>query len=309
MNRTLKVDRTEALLAYLFTALPETKRTVLKQRLKHGCVSVNGRIQTQFDHALAPGDEVRIESSPSRAVTPALQFNLEIIYEDDALLVIHKPAGLLSIATEKVRRETAIFAVNDYLNKKARAKTRQSPFRKRVFIVHRLDRDVSGLLLLAKTEAVKQKLQENWDRFKKEYLAVVEGSPKERAGTCSSYLHENKLLRIFSSPRPLTPEAKRAVTHYEVLKPGENYSLLKIRLETGRKHQIRVHLSDLGHPVAGDKTYHARTNPCGRIALHAWRLEFRHPVTGKDLVLTCPLPPPLARLVEKFEDKRGYVLS
>lgn len=299
MNKTLKVDRKEALLAYLFAALPETKKVVLKQHLKHRCISVNGRIQTQFDYALSPGDEVRIESSKSRAVTPALQFHIEIVYEDTALLVINKPAGLLSIATEKIHRETAIFAVNDYLNKKAAAETRRPKFQKRVFIVHRLDRDVSGLLILAKTEAVKLGLQENWDRFKKEYLAVVEGSPKERAGTCSSYLHENKFLRVFSSPRPLTPEAKRAVTHYEVLKPGENYSLLKIRLETGRKHQIRVHLSDLGHPVAGDKFYNARSNPCGRIALHAWRLEFKHPVTAKDLVFTSPLPPPLARLVEE----------
>lgn len=298
MLKTLKVDHEDALLAYLFTALPEAKRTAVKQRLKHGCVSVNGRIQTRFDHALVPGDEVRIESSKSRPVTPATQFNIEIVYEDDSLLIINKPAGLLTIATEKIQRETAIFSVNDYLNKKASAKTRRPKFKKRVFIVHRLDRDVSGLLVLAKTEGVKLALQKNWDQFKKEYLAVVEGSPKESSGTCSSYLHKNKFLKVFSSPRPLTPGAKRAVTHYEVLKPGEKYSLLKVRLETGRKHQIRVHLSDLGHPIAGDKNYNARTNPCGRIALHAWRLEFKHPVTAKSLVFTCPLPPPLARLAE-----------
>ncbi|MBI4115369.1 MAG: RluA family pseudouridine synthase [Candidatus Omnitrophica bacterium] len=298
MNKTLKVQHEEALLAYLFTALPDTKKTVVKQRLKHGCVSVNGRIQTRFDHLLVPGDEIRIESSKSRAVTPALQFNIEIIYEDDCLLVINKPAGLLSIATEKIQRETAIYSVNDYLNKKAAAKSRRPQFQKRVFIVHRLDRDVSGLLVLAKSEAVKLKLQENWDRFKKEYLAVVEGAPREPSGTCSSYLNENKFLRVFSSSRPVTPEAKKAVTHYEVLKSGEKYSLLKIRLETGRKHQIRVHLSDLGHPVAGDKNYNAWSNPIRRIALHAWRLEFKHPVTGKDLVFTCPLPPPIVRLTE-----------
>ncbi len=297
LNKILKVHREEGLLAYLFTALPDTKKTVVKQRLKHGCISVNGRIQTRFDHRLLPGDEIRIESSKSRAVTPASQFNIEIIYEDDSLLVINKPAGLLTIATEKIRRETAIFAVNDYLNKKA-AKSRGSKLGKRVFIVHRLDRDVSGLLVLAKTEAVKMKLQENWAEFKKEYLAVVEGRPKVASGTCSSYLNENKFLRVFSSPRPVTPEAKRAVTHYEVVTPGEKYSLLKIRLETGRKHQIRVHLSDLGCPVAGDKTYNAKTDPAGRIALHAWRLEFKHPITGKDLVFTCPMPVSLARLTE-----------
>ena len=299
MKKTFKVEHKNTLLAYLFTILPEMKKTVVKQRLKHGCISVNGRIQTRFDHALLAGDEVRIETSPSRAVTAALQFNIEIVYEDDSLLVINKPAGLLTVATEKIQRETAIFSVNDYLNKKAAAQTRRPEFRKRVFVVHRLDRDVSGLLILAKTEAVKLALQENWGRFKKEYLAVVEGLPRERAGTLSSYLYENKILKVLSSPRPGVPGAKRAVTHYEVLKPGENYSLLKVRLETGRKHQIRVHLADLGHPVAGDKDYGAKTDPAKRIALHAWRLEFKHPVTAKEMVLTSPLPPSMERVTSQ----------
>lgn len=289
MKKILKADREAGLLEFLFAALPDTKKTNVKQRLKHRCVSVNGLVTTRFDHPVQSGDEVRIETSQGSAPAPAPPFNLEIIFEDKDLLVIDKPAGLLTIATEKIQRKTAIFAVNDYLNRKAGVGKRGRPeYQKRVFVVHRLDRDVSGLLLFAKTEAVKWKLQENWDSFRKEYDAIVEGCPEKPSGTISSWLTENKLLRVLSGPR--TDESKKAVTHYEVVKPGRKYSLLKIRLETGRKHQIRVHLSDLGHPVAGDKTYGAVSSLAGRIALHASRLEFQHPVTGKKLTFTSPLP-------------------
>ena len=292
MNKILNTDHEAKLLEFLIEAFRDTKKIRVKEYLKRRQVSVNGRVTTQFDHLLKPGDKVRIETFGTDGLTPSLRFNIEIVYEDDDLLVINKPVGLLSIATDKVRRETAIFAANDYLNKKA-GRGRAAPhYKKRIFIVHRLDRDASGLLVLAKHEAVKFKMQENWGQFTKEYYAVVEGRPKKAAGTLTSYLTENKVLRVFSGPR--TPEAKKAVTHYEVIQPGENYSLLKIRLETGRKHQIRVQLSDLGHPVAGDKTYGARTDPAGRLALHAWRLEFKHPETRHKLVLTSPLPPPLA---------------
>ena len=292
-----KVDRPTKLLEFLLTSPAAVKKTVLKQRLKHGAVSVNGRVETRFDHALGPGDEVRVETRKAGPAAGALEFNLEIFYEDDSLLVVSKPAGLLTIATDKIQRRTAIHAVNDYLNQKAAARARRPRYGKRAFIVHRLDRDVSGLLLFAKSEEVKLWLQENWHRFTKEYLAVVEGSPGRRSGTLSSYLEQNKILRVFSSSPAAGPGGKWAVTHFEVLKPGEKYSLLKVRLETGRKHQIRVHLSDLGHPVAGDKDYGAKTDPLARIALHAWRLQFTHPLTGKNLVLTSPLPVSLERLL------------
>lgn len=297
MKKTLTVSQADTLLPYLFRALPEAKRTVIKQGLKHGCVAVNGRVQTRFDHPLRPGDEVRIDPSPSRALTPSAQFNLEIVHDDDSIIVINKPAGLLTISTEKIRRETAIFTMNDYLNKKEAGKRPSARLRKQVFIVHRLDRDVSGLLLLAKNEPVKLKLQHDWDQFKKEYLAVVEGAPEESSGTCTSYLAQNKILRVYSTPRPVTPDAKRAVTHYEVIKSGGPYSLVRVRLETGRKHQIRVHLAALGCPVAGDLIYGAKTRPAARILLHARRLEIKHPVTGKNLAFTSDPPAAFYRCV------------
>ena len=287
----VNVNRVGALLEFLIEALPEKTRTVLKQWLKYRAVSVNGRIQTQFDYALRPRDEIRIETaSQSKPVAATVQFNLQIVYEDDTLIVVNKPAGLLSIATEKIQRETAIFAVNDYLNKKAQVRGRRPEYAKRVFIVHRLDRDVSGLMVLAKNEAAKLKLQEEWAGFKKEYWAVVEGCPSPSSGTLTSYLAENKSLKVFASNRPGAPGARQAITHYEVLKAGEDYSSLKIQLGTGRKHQIRVQLSEIGHPVAGDMLYGARTNPFNRIALHAWRLTLKHPVTGQDMIFTSELP-------------------
>lgn len=296
MKTTLKANQEMGLLEFLFTSLPDLKKTKVKQYLKHNCVSVAGRVTTRFDYRLHPGDAVLIETSKVRALTPSSQFNLEIVHEDDDVIVINKPAGLLTVASEKVQRETAIFAVNDYLNKKATAWNPRKPrYRKQVFVVHRLDRDVSGLLVFAKSEEMKFKLQKNWDKFSKTYDAVVEGCPQERAGTLQSWLSENKILKVASGPKK--EASKWALTHYEVVTPGEKFSLLKIRLETGRKHQIRVHLSDLGHPVAGDKTYGATTKVAGRIALHASRLEFNHPRNGRRLTFNSALPVELKRLI------------
>lgn len=267
----------------------------MREWLKRGCVAVNQRVTTRFDCALKAGDEIAVDSAGARAVTPAARFHIQIIYEDDVLVAIHKPAGLLSIGTDKIQRETALFAVNDYLNKKAAlGKPGRARICKRVFIVHRLDRGVSGLMLFAKNEAVKFRLQKRWGQFAKEYWAVVEGKPPKPAGTCVSYLVENQILRVASGPK--RPGAKEAVTHYKVIRSGKDYSLLTVKLGTGRKHQIRVHLADLGCPVAGDEMYGAQTNPLGRIALHAGYLKFFHPVTGKPIFLTCPAPDSFKRL-------------
>jgi len=296
MPRIFRPGGTVPLLQYLFEVMPDTPKTRVRQWLKHGSVSVNGKITTQFDHPLDAGDEVGLAKEKMRAVTPALQFNLQIVHEDDSLLVIDKPAGLLTIGSEKVPRESAIYALNDYLNKKSAAlKKGLVKKKKMVFVVHRIDRDVSGLVLFAKNEKTKFAMQEDWENVRKEYLAVVEGCPEKPRGTVESYLTENRILRVFSGPR--TRESRKAVTHYEVLESGQGYSLLKIVLETGRKHQIRVHMADLGHPIAGDTDYGAKKSGLKRIALHAAVLEFDHPVTGRKCSFSSPLPAEIRRLV------------
>ncbi|MBI3317133.1 MAG: RluA family pseudouridine synthase [Candidatus Omnitrophica bacterium] len=296
MKKIIRIEKVAELLDFLMAALPDIKRTRLKQHLKHGCISVNHRITTQFNFQLRPGDELMLDTSVARATTSALQFHLEIIFEDETLLVINKPAGLLTIATDKIQRETAIFAVNDYLNKKAAQNTRRPEYQKRVFVVHRLDRDVSGLLVFAKTEKVKLWLQEHWNQFQKEYVAIVEGAPARPRGQVESFLAEMKTLKVYSRPHSKDPHAKKAVTEYETLQRKGKYSIINIRLKTGRKHQIRVHMAELGCPISGDKLYGAKTNPAGRITLHATRLALRHPVTREEMVVTSPPPAVFERI-------------
>lgn len=251
------------------------KRTRVKQLLKYRSISIKSKPVDSHDHPLHPGD--RISLSFEKKTTPGIapKFGIQILYEDDAVLVIDKPSGLLTIGTEKERTKTAYFQLNEYLRE------RNPDKKERVFIVHRLDRETSGLIVFAKNETVKRRLQEKWDDVEKRYLAVVEGVPKKQEDTIAGYLNESSTLRVYESKD--SRNAKYAVTKYKVLKSSQEYSLLEVDLETGRKHQIRVHCSGIGHPVAGDRKYGAETDPLKRLALHAYRLFFSHPLTKKRL--------------------------
>jgi len=295
LKQTLRVTQPALLEAFLFEQLSTLKKTRVRQLLKFGCVSINGRVSTKYNFTLKAGDEVRVVSSKIKQSPREEPSGLDILYEDDDLIAISKPEGLLSVATEKVQGDTAIAFVNSYVNHKASAVFKRTPYQKSVFIVHRLDRDVSGVMLFAKSEEVKHALQENWGAFTKCYEAVVEGGPENASGTQVSYLKEDKILHVSSGPE--RPGARRAETHFEVLDSGKRYSLLAVQLGTGRKHQIRVHLRDLGCPVAGDRHYGAQTNPLKRIALHACRLEITHPVSDEPLVINSPAPATFKQIV------------
>jgi len=198
---------------------------------------------------------------------------LEVLAEDDSVIVIDKPAGLLTIATETEKTKTAYAILRAYLNNKKRPE--------KVFIVHRLDREASGVVVFAKSMQSKERLQ---DQFKdhsagRRYVAVVEGRVKEDAFTVESYLAENAAYRVYSTRN--RKQGKLAVTHVKVLKRGAKTSLVEVRLETGRKHQIRVHLAERGHPIVGDKAYGSAINPLRRLALHGAQLDFKHPATGE----------------------------
>lgn len=258
-------------------------KTKAKQLLKYRAISVGNLPVTRHDQTLLPGDEVWIKTEKEVGDGGRVCQGLSIMYEDESIIVIDKAAGLLTIATEKEKTRTAYYRLNAWL------KERPGPAGQRIFIVHRLDRDTSGLLVFARNETAKRMLQERWQETDKKYAAIVEGIPKETSGRIASNLRETKFLRVYSV-RDSEGEGRPSVTNYELVKASANYALLDITLETGRKNQIRVHLADIGHPVAGDKKYGARTNPVGRLALHAYFLAFAHPVTGKRMEFRAPLP-------------------
>jgi 23S rRNA pseudouridine1911/1915/1917 synthase len=279
--RTLPPATAGPLLPWLLSALAPMPRTRVKQLLKFGQVTVNGVLVTQFDHLLQAGDRVAIANTrPDPASDSLRQAGVRIVHQDADLIAIDKPAGLLSVATGGEKLDTAFARLNAYL-----ADRREG----RPFVVHRLDRETSGLLLFARSTTVRDQLRQNWERVTKTYLAVVEGEPQPAAGTIRNFLTEGKDLRVRVS-QSSRPGAKEAITHYRVLKSRNGMSLVEVDLGTGRKHQIRVHLGGLGHPVIGDSVYGATTDPLGRLGLHAWRLTFDHPIQGRRVELEAPLP-------------------
>ncbi len=214
---------------------------------------------------------------------------LVILYEDTDILVVDKPPGLLTIATDKEKSRTAYFILTDYVRKGC------VKSRKRIFIVHRLDRDTSGILVFAKSEQAKFSLQSQWDATKKKYLAVVHGKCEKDSETITTYLVENKAHGVYSTSD--TTKGKLSHTAYTVLKETPDFTLLEIDLLTGRKHQIRVHLADIGHPVVGDQKYGKGNKTHKRLALHATSITFRHPISGAQLTFETQTPPYFNRLL------------
>lgn len=257
-------------------------RTKAKQLLKYRAILVGSVPVTRHDHRLSPGDAVLIKSTKETSEEIKSCPGLTIIYADEAIIVIDKPAGLLTIATDREKTKTAYYRLNACLREWYGSE-------ERIFIVHRLDRDTSGLLVFARNETVKRALQDNWKEVDKKYAAVVEGVPKEKSRRITGRLYESKSLRTYAVDDS-NKKGRYSVTNYELVKSAGRYALLEITLETGRKNQIRVHLADIGHPVAGDKKYGASTDPFGRLALHANYLAFVHPVTGKRMEFQTRMP-------------------
>jgi 23S rRNA pseudouridine1911/1915/1917 synthase len=276
-----------ALLVWLLATLQPMPRTRVKELLRSGRVLVNGTSITQHDHPLAPGDRVSISRDAPSTHTPQ-SVGLAITFEDEAVIAIDKPSGMLTVATEGEKADTAFTRLSKLLTARRAG---------RPYVVHRLDRDTSGLLLFARSPLIRDRLQADWERVTKTYLAVVEGVPARPEGVIDNFLVEDLNLRVRACGRD-TPGAKRAVTRYRVKMAGRKHSLIEVVLETGRKHQIRVHLAGLDCPVVGDERYGPKPDPTGRLGLHAWRLVFDHPVTGKRVELVSPLPGPLRRMID-----------
>jgi 23S rRNA pseudouridine1911/1915/1917 synthase len=276
------------LLAWLLDALKPMNRTRIKQLLRHGLVSVNGATTSRHDYPLRPGDQVAVGRADSAHADRSLkEAGISIVWEDNALIVIDKPSGLLSVATPSERTDTAFARLNAHLKGRDRG---------RPFVVHRLDRDTSGLMLFARTAAVRDRLQANWEQMTKTYLAVVDGRPKPPEGVVENFLTEGRDLRVRATRN--AGSARRAVTRYRVIAARGRYTLVELVPQTGRKHQIRVHMAALGCPVIGDPVYGSAADPARRMGLHALRLTLDHPTTGQTLELESPLPAALRRVVE-----------
>jgi 23S rRNA pseudouridine1911/1915/1917 synthase len=287
-SRQFRVAARCELLPYL-TGLPiGLSRKQAKDLLRFRTVTVQGKATVRHDTELQPGDVVTITARKQVSDGALERHGLRIVHLDDAVVVVEKPPGLLSMGSEREKEKTAYRILHTHL--KALAKT---PLQQ-VYIVHRLDRETSGLMMFARNESAQAALQRNWKGVVKRYLAVVEGVPAQAQGTMKDQLIESKSLMV----RRVEEGGELAITHYRVLRAKGDRSLLELTLETGRRNQIRVQLAALGHPVAGDRKYGAKTDPARRLALHACELKFRHPVSGLAMEFHSALPPRLEALIE-----------
>lgn len=280
MFTLFKVYESGVLLDFIMKKMSGISKTSAKQIVSGHRVYVDNALVSRPDFVLAPGQVVKVFKHKAR--TSFSNRFLKMVYEDSDIIVVEKAAGLLTIATAKEKIKTAYSYLNEYVKEKNRGGN--------IYIVHRLDRDTSGLLVFAKNEYAKRRLQDCWKNIvtERKYVAVLCGEVEKDKDTVVSNLVENKAFMTYSVHTG--SDEGRAVTHYRVIKRKNGYSLVELELETGKKNQIRVHMHDIGHPVAGDNKYGNGDDPIGRLALHAFRLCFYHPVSGELLKFETPYP-------------------
>ncbi|MGB0887859.1 MAG: RluA family pseudouridine synthase [Vicingaceae bacterium] len=283
---TFPVTKEIELLQFLLVVIKDKSRNKIKAMLSHKQFKVGKEIITQYNHQLKPGDEVTV--SWDGAFKKEKYEGVKIIFEDDDIIVIDKKSGLLSIGSAKEKRQTAYRIVTNHIQQ-------INPVA-RLFVVHRLDREASGLMVFTKNKQAQVDLKDSWEQtFKNNlYLAVTEGTIEEDKLTITSYLNESKALIVYSGNNPKV--GKKAITHYDVVKKNEFYTLLEATQETERKNQLRVHLKSIGHPVIGDKKYDAKENPINRTAVHLRKINFIHPATNEKMEFETKVPDDFLRI-------------
>ncbi len=291
MKITARHDGT--ILDVLLEALGTASRTRIRKMLQYGMILVAGRPVTRAEVPVAAGQLIEYRKKPGRPKddTPPVP----IVFEDEHLLVVEKPAGLLTYGKKGTGGTSLYRILKEYL--KERPNGRQA-----LYVVHRLDREVSGLILFAKTAKIQEDIKQGWRETRKGYQALVEGRPEKDRATLRSWLKEGTDRKVHSADTP--ENAKLAVTHYRVLKELPGRTLLEVKTETGRKNQIRVHLSEMGHPLVGDRRYGADGTVARRIRLHAGYLGFNNPVSGDFLEFESPMPKGFLSLDSKDEKHR-----
>lgn len=258
---------------YLRNNLTNMSKNNIKSLLKNGNIYINNKIVTKYNYQVNEGDIITIGNNIYIDT-----FNLKIIYEDDDIIVVDKPTKLLTISNKNEKEDTLYRKVSEYLKKQNR----------KVFVIHRLDYDTSGIIMFAKNPKIQKLYQDNWNNLAKEreYTAIVEGITNSN-GHIESYLKQTKTLLVYSSKNK---DGYFSVTDYKKVTNNDKYSLLKIYISTGRRNQIRCHMSDIHHPIVGDTRYKSNTNPINRLCLHASTLKVINPLNNKLMVFESPAP-------------------
>ena len=280
MAEKFQVKERTKLLEFLFYSLSGWSKKKVKQRLQSATVTVNGVATTKHDFIIEAGDVVEIDGAQGsflKKTLPQTHKTLEILYQDRELVAINKPSGLLSVGTTQETKQHALSLLRKQLSSAKNAV--------KLWPVHRLDRDTSGVLLFATSKELREAVMDKWGDCEKKYLAIVEGAPNESKGTITEPLRlDDKEYRMHVGKHP---QAKPAITHYEVKESKNGKSLLEVRIETGRQHQIRAHLSHMGNPIIGDERYGKKG---GRMGLHSCKLSIIHPVNKKVLTFEADAP-------------------
>ena len=284
---TIKEDGT--LLAAAAALLPDHKPTKLTSLLRHNQLAINGVPSTQFDMPVSAGDQLWVNFDRSFQIFSHPR--IKLVYEDNDIIVVDKGYGVLSTAAGKPSDDTVYNIVKKY--------ARGFSDKANVYVVHRLDRDTSGLMLLTRTKQARDKLISNWNNMviDRKYIAIVEGKMEQKEGTVKSFLAENPdTFEMYSTDDKKL--GRLAVTRYRVVEQGSRFAMVELEIKTGRKNQIRVHMHDLGNPVSGDRKYGGHPSPINRIALHATTLAIVHPITGKAVTFTSPVPDNFLKMIK-----------
>ena len=286
--KSFEVKEETTLLPFLFSTLSGLSKTEVKSMLKYKHVAIKGVAVTQFDTPLLLGDKVEVNFGRS-----FYKFNnpqVKVLYEDEWMVVIEKASGLLSVANDTSKEKNAYHILRDYV--------RHDNPQAELYVCHRLDQYTSGILIFAKDEALQKEMRANWDFYVKErkYMCVTENVPPKAEDTIESFLTQNEHLRVHSTNDESVGQL--AVTHYRVIQSRGRYALIDVEIFTGKKNQIRVHMSEMGCPIAGDMKYGAETNPLRRLMLHNYRLAFIHPVSGELMRFSLPTPTAFRKITQ-----------
>lgn len=277
--RRVTVNTNHTLLAFLYELMKEQSKSSVKAMLGHGQISVNGKVTSQFDMPLSPNDVVGISYERGK-----VEFNhpmLKVVWEDDFLIVVNKKHGLLSVGNEREKERTALHLLSNYVKK--------TDLRNKIYVLHRLDKETSGLMIFAKNRGVQDRFHSGWGQMVKNqsFVAVVEGKPDKEHDLMTSFEREDPDMRVFVTA---AGDGVEAITRYQMIRSNGQYSLLELTLESGRRNQMRAQLGRIGHPIVGDKKNAAESNPADRLLLHSHRLVFIHPETGDEMTFETQIP-------------------